>query len=86
MNTNLGLCLALGVNQIFHNRYDIVSIIITNYVDDLLLVTCNDEWMDLAISGIKQWVEIGSILKSPRVLNVNGTEVEGREDVVFVQL
>lgn len=58
MNTKLDLSLLIGVHQIFHHRCDVESIIITKYVDDLLLVTRNEEWVDRAIGGIEQSFEI----------------------------
>ena len=86
MNTKLDLSLLIGVHQIFHHRCDVESIIITKYVDDLLLVTRNEEWVDRAIGGIEQSFEIWGIVKSRRILNVNSIEVEQGADVLVVQI
>lgn len=86
MNKKLCLHLVLGVHEVFHHRYYILYLIITKYVDNLLLVTRNDEWMNWAIGGIEQSFDIGSIVKCRRIFKINSTEVERGDDVLFVEM
>lgn len=70
----------------FHFSEDKLSLIIAKYVDDILIASCNRDWMDWAVGGIRKAFDISSTTLSPTSLSVNSTEIEQTADQVVLTM
>ena len=82
----LGLSMIAGYHQLFYHRDSLCMLYIAKYVDDLLIASADESWLNWAVGGINTAFKIGSSSKAPETIVMNSTEINVSNETLVLHM
>ena len=82
----LGLSMIAGYHQLFYQRDSLGMLYIAKYVDDLLIASADESWLNWAVGGINTAFKIGSSSKEPETIVMNSTEINVSNETLVLHM